>query len=143
MKGVERVIVGYTGGQEPDPTYHNLKDHTESILIEFNPKVVSYWEILGMWHSNDYPWKRDTRQYRSAIFFKSLTQQDQALAFLSQLVQEHKKKVYVDVELAKKFYRAETYHQNYHEKRTFQTQQQKKNKNQTQQQQQYQHQQKP
>jgi hypothetical protein len=38
--------VGYSGGKELDPTYRSIKDHTESVLIEFNPNVISYENLL-------------------------------------------------------------------------------------------------
>jgi peptide-methionine (S)-S-oxide reductase len=114
MRGVERVIVGYTGGKQPHPKYGNLQDHTEALLLDFNPKEVSYWEILEMWHDNANPWKRDSIQYRSAIFWTSLSQQDEALQFLQRLSASNpKKRLRVHVELARAFYKAEPYHQNY------------------------------
>jgi peptide-methionine (S)-S-oxide reductase len=123
MRGVERVIVGYTGGKQPNPTYQTMQDHTEALFIEFNPKKVSYWEILEMWQDNNWPWKRDRRQYRSAIFWTSLAQQDQGLSFLERLRETYPKRgrLYVDVELATKFYQAEEYHQNYLGRRQLQT----------------------
>lgn len=127
MKGVVRVLVGYTGGTDPNPTYHKIKDHTEALLIEFDPKEISYWQILEMWHDNDYPWKREPRQYRSAIFWTSLTQQDQALQFVEHLARSNpKKRLYSDVEFVSKFFRAETYHQNYHAKRQLKVQEREK-----------------
>lgn len=92
MRGVERVIVGYTGGKQPHPKYGNLQDHTEALLLDFNPKEVSYWEILEMWNDNANPWKRDSIQYRSAIFWTSLSQQDEALQFLQRLSASNPKK---------------------------------------------------
>jgi peptide-methionine (S)-S-oxide reductase len=122
MKGVERVIVGYAGGKQPNPTYYKIKDHTEALFIEFNPQQVTYWQILEMWL--DYPWKLEPRQYRSAILFTSLAQQDEALYFLAQ--SKSNERLYADVELVTKFYQAEVYHQNYLAKRQAQTQQPKK-----------------
>ena len=43
---MERVVVGYTGGEELDPTYQSIKDSTEAVLIEFDPAVISYEMIL-------------------------------------------------------------------------------------------------
>ena len=40
------VVVGYTGGKELNPTYHNIKDATESVLIEFDPEIILYEQIL-------------------------------------------------------------------------------------------------
>jgi len=132
MQGVERVIVGYAGGKEPNPTYYKMKDHTESVMIEYDPKEVSYWQILEMWHDNDYPWKREPRQYRSAIFWTSLAQQDQALQFVDHLRchsnnnNPKKQRLYTDVEFITKFYQAESHHQDYHARRQIQTAPKKK-----------------
>ena len=45
--GIARVVVGYTGGDEPNPTYQNIKDATEAYLIEFDPTIISYQQILN------------------------------------------------------------------------------------------------
>lgn len=37
---------GYSGGKESNPTYRFIKDHTEAVLIEFNPAVVSFEDLL-------------------------------------------------------------------------------------------------
>jgi peptide methionine sulfoxide reductase MsrA len=41
-----RCVVGYCGGREINPEYRNIKDSTESLLVEFDPKVISYQKIL-------------------------------------------------------------------------------------------------
>jgi peptide-methionine (S)-S-oxide reductase len=46
---VVNSIVGYSGGVEKDPTYEEILDHTEAILVEFDLAVVSYDEILQVW----------------------------------------------------------------------------------------------
>jgi peptide-methionine (S)-S-oxide reductase len=46
MSGVARCVVGYSGGIEPNPNYGNMKDFTESVLVEFDPSIVSYEQIL-------------------------------------------------------------------------------------------------
>ena len=46
MKGIARVVVGYTGGKEKNPTYQSIKDATEAYLIEFDPSIVSFEKIL-------------------------------------------------------------------------------------------------
>lgn len=57
VHGIKRVVVGYVGGQHPSPTFHDMKDHTQSLLVEYNPKKISYREILQLWNDNDDPWK--------------------------------------------------------------------------------------
>lgn len=68
MYGVERCIVGYSGGLQADPTYSQMKDHTESYLVEFDIKLTTYERILEKWKSISSPYPSD-RQYRTAIFF--------------------------------------------------------------------------
>ena len=114
MKGVVRVVVGYTGGDAPDPDYFDIKDHTEALFIEFNPKLVSYLEILQLWHNNDYPWEPEILRERSAVFYVTDSQHDEALSFLRKLSSSRPNcYLYVDLEPIKKFYQAEAYQQNY------------------------------
>jgi peptide-methionine (S)-S-oxide reductase len=46
MNGVARTVVGYTGGSKLDPEYSNIMDSTEAIMVEYDPTVVSYKDIL-------------------------------------------------------------------------------------------------
>ena len=48
MHGVVRVVAGYTGGVQPYPCREDLKDHTEALMIEYDPRIVSYRGILEM-----------------------------------------------------------------------------------------------
>ncbi len=52
VKGVKSVVSGYSGGNMPDPTYRdvctNTTGHVESIQIKFDPKIVTYDEIIDM-----------------------------------------------------------------------------------------------
>ena len=114
MNGVVRVVAGYTGGVQPNPCRADLKDHTEALMIEYMPRVVSYREILEMWHDNDYPWEPEKLEHRSAIFVLSLEQQEQALAYLHHIASTRPNcPLYVDLEPAKIFYQAEDSQQNY------------------------------
>lgn len=40
------TVIGYSGGKELNPTYKRIKDHTESVLVEFDPSVLSFEEVL-------------------------------------------------------------------------------------------------
>jgi peptide-methionine (S)-S-oxide reductase len=111
---VSRVIAGYSHGEQPDPSYFDTKDHTESLFIEFNPKSISFLDILQVWHENDFPWEPDLLRERSAIFYSSAEQQDVAGKFLRKLARTRPNcKIYVAVEPVKVFYKAEEYQQNY------------------------------
>lgn len=113
MPGVTRCLVGYSGGDELNPTYQTIMDHTEALLIEYDPSVCSYEQILQKWKELggdcSYP---NSRQYRSAIFPTTPEQQEKAQSFWDDL----KYNKYVFVEPATRFYMAEEYHQNYLEK---------------------------
>lgn len=41
------MVVGYTGGKQKNPTYQNIMDATEAFLVEFDPNVISYEQILN------------------------------------------------------------------------------------------------
>ena len=115
MNGVKRVIAGYTGGLSPEPSANYMKDHTQALLIEYNPRKVSYQDILEMWLDNDYPWEpEEDLAYRSALFVMNQDQQTKAMEFLSRL---HRSRpnchLYVDIEPAGRFYRAEETQQDY------------------------------
>lgn len=97
-----------------------MKDHTESVLIEFDPTEIRYDELLVKWARMAYPYSREKTQYRNAIFFTNFDQQAIAEALVNKMREQGKekgKKVYVDIEPVTKFYRAEEYHQSFMAKR--------------------------
>jgi len=111
------VVTGYSGGKELDPTYRTMKDHTESVLIEFNPDIVSYEEILIEWSRMDNPYTRGKVQYRSAVFCMNDEQQEVAKEVVEGIQANARgRAIYIDVEPVTRFYRAEEYHQNFHAK---------------------------
>lgn len=109
LEGVERVILGYTGGKKREiPTHHKIHDHSEALLIEFDPKKLSFRDILEVWHECDNPWEPSkSKQYQSAVFWKSLKQQDEALNFTQQLQAKNPSKtLHTAIERIYKFYKA-------------------------------------
>lgn len=113
MDGVERVVVGYTGGVKKNPTYQNIMDATEAILIEFDPSRISYESILNEWSKQHYPFMKQKCQYRSAIFVKNVEEREIAEKIVKELETSSGKAVYTDIEDAGAFYRAEEYHQDF------------------------------
>lgn len=115
MTGVVDCVVGYGGGVAPDPTYQNIQDYTEALLVEYNPEVVSYRDVLKEWSTMDYPLVPQKKQYRSALFCINEMQLEQARDFVQGLHEKYSEKgqVYVDVEPISAFYRAEEYHQDF------------------------------
>lgn len=83
-------------------------------MIEFDPKIISYEEILALWKTKVSPSRPSfNRQYRSAIFYLNEKQKDQALQVIDGFQKKQIGKVHLDVEYCSSFYMAEEYHQNF------------------------------
>lgn len=127
VKGVTDVISGYTGGKEKNPTYKQVSygktSHAEGIQLYFNPKIVSYQELLDIFFATHDPTQLNRqgpdvgKQYRTAVYYHNKTQQQAVLKKIEQLNQSGKysKKVVTEVVPYEKFWPAEDYHQNYYE----------------------------
>ena len=126
LDGVNEVLSGYSGGKTPDPTYEqvcsNSTDHAEVVLIDFDPSVISYEELLNsFWEKHD-PTTLNRQgpdvgsQYRSAIFYFDEEQRNLAQESLNKLQQKLKNKIVTEITEADTFWKAEEYHQKYFEK---------------------------
>lgn len=128
IKGVESVESGYSGGSVPDPSYEAVctgkTGHAEVIQVRYNPKVVSYDELLEIfWKTHD-PTTLNRQgadvgtQYRSVIFYHDNNQKDKAIYYKEKL--ENSKiwndPIVTEISPFTKFYKAENYHQEYYEK---------------------------
>ena len=91
-------------------------DSTEAYLIEFDPTVITYEDILDKWAATHAPFYPSKCQYRSAIFYSNGTQRDAAKSKVEELGNGGRRKVYVDIEPVSAFYRAEEYHQDFMDK---------------------------
>ncbi len=112
IPGVVRTRVGYAGGEKPDPTYHDLGNHAETIQIDFKPEEISYRELLKIfWNSHSCTSSR-TGQYRSMIFFQNGEQRKKAQNSLEDLAESEAVKT--QIEKLENFNLAENYHQKYH-----------------------------
>jgi peptide-methionine (S)-S-oxide reductase len=125
LKGVEKVESGYSGGKVPNPSYEDVctgsTGHAESIQITFNPKQISFKEILQIFFTTHDPTTLNRQgadvgtQYRSAIFYHNPDQE----AVAKQVIKETnaakiwKKPIVTEVVPFKAFYKAEDYHQEY------------------------------
>ena len=114
MDGVIRTRVGYAGGKKPDPTYHSLGDHTETIQIDYDPATVSYRELLDVfWSSHDPKSRSWSAQYKAAIFYHNEEQQRLAVETRDGLADKLGGKVHTEIISYSGFYIAEDYHQKY------------------------------
>ena len=125
VKGVEGVESGYMGGRKPSPSYEEVcsgaTGHAEVVQIAFDPKLVSYKELLEVFFVIHDPTTLNRQgndagtQYRSAIFYHSPEQKRVAEQTIREL--ESQKifgaPIVTQVVPAETFYPAETYHQEY------------------------------
>ncbi|WP_420139049.1 peptide-methionine (S)-S-oxide reductase MsrA [Sphingomonas sp.] len=126
VKGVKSAVSGFTGGAANTAHYERVSDgdtgHAESVRVTFDPRVVSYADLLRIYFSvitdptmlNAQGPDRGT-QYRSALFPTSEAQRKVATAYLAQLRKAHlwNKPIVTRLERAQAFYPAERYHQDY------------------------------
>jgi len=109
-----RTAVGYSGGTTESPSYHRIGDHSETLLVEFDPQKISYAELLTVfWESHDPEAEPYLRQYRNALFTMNGEQQKAAEKSRTRLAEATRRPVYTAIEPAGKFYVAEDYHQKY------------------------------
>jgi peptide-methionine (S)-S-oxide reductase len=126
LNGVEKVTSGYSGGKVKNPTYNEVTSgetgHAEVIQIQFDPKIITFQEILEVFFATHDPTTLNRQgydvgtQYRSAIFYHSTAQKEVAEAFIKSLTDAKvfDKKIVTEVTSFDAFYEAEAYHQNYY-----------------------------
>ncbi|HAX96533.1 MAG TPA: peptide-methionine (S)-S-oxide reductase [Prolixibacteraceae bacterium] len=125
MIGVEKVTPGYSGGHIKNPAYREVTTgrtgHAEVVQIVFDPKVVSFNDILEVFFATHDPTTLNRQgadigtQYRSAIFYHSDAQKKAAENYILQLEREgiYDRPVVTEVTAFTNFYEAEDYHKNY------------------------------
>ena len=125
LKGVESVESGYMGGRTANPSYEDVcsgdTGHAEVVQLTFDPKSVSFKEILEVFfliHDPTTPNRQGNdvgTQYRSAIFYHSAAQKAAAEQVIADLGtgKIYDDPIVTEVVPASKFYVAEDYHQEY------------------------------
>lgn len=130
IPGVIDAVSGYTGGEEPSPTYDEvsagLTGHYEAVEVTFDPDKISYENILNIFWRDIDPTDPEGQfadrgsQYKTAIFYTTDRQKTIADESLSRLEASgiFKGPIVTEIRLAGPFYPAEDYHQDYSEKNT-------------------------
>jgi peptide-methionine (S)-S-oxide reductase len=126
MRGVTKVLSGYSGGEKATAQYEIVSSgktsHAESVQIVFDPKEVSYGELLQVYFSVAHDPTQLNRQgpdrgtqYRSDIFFADDSQKKIAQAYIAQLDKARifKSPIVTQIDSLKGFYPAEDYHQDF------------------------------
>jgi peptide-methionine (S)-S-oxide reductase len=125
LEGVEKVVSGYTGGTLANPNYQQVctgaTGHAEVIQVTFDPSRISFREILEVFFAFHDPTTLNRQgadvgtQYRSAIFYHSPEQHEQAREVIANLEKEgvFPRPIVTEVVKLTRFYPAEDYHQGY------------------------------
>ncbi len=124
MYGVDKVVCGYSGGDEVNPTYEDVKyqrtGHRETIMLEYDPEKVSYEKLLDIFFVNVDPFDAEGQfidkghSYTLAIYYTSDEEKKIAEDRVNKLKADSQKEVFVAIEAFKTFYEAEEYHQDYY-----------------------------
>ena len=124
LNGVVKVESGYSGGTVKNPTYDQVcteeTGHAEVVQITFEPKIISYKELLEIFFRTHDPTTLNKQgadvgtQYRSAIFYHDKTQKkiSEEVKNKSSVIWENK--IVTEISKLTEFYKAEEYHQNYY-----------------------------
>lgn len=133
LNGVTSVLPGYIGGTIPSPTYEAVctgkTGHAEAVQITFTEKIITYQTLLDVFFALHNPTTLNQQgadvgtQYRSAIFFHSEEQKKTARQTIQKLETSGKysSPIVTEVTKATEFYPAETYHERYYEKNSYQS----------------------
>jgi len=132
LRGVEKVVPGYAGGHVVNPSYKQVcggtTGHAEVVQVEFDPREVSFRDILRVFFAIHDPTTRDRQgadvgpQYRSAILYHSPEQKQAAEEVIAEVNREGiwSRPVVTEVAPLTVFYPAEEYHHRYFERNPYQ-----------------------
>ncbi len=126
LDGVSDVVSGYSGGEEADPSYLDVKyqrtGHRETIRIDYSPEKVQFETLMDIFLASVDPFDPDGQfidrgfSYTLAIYYLSESQEAAAKQKIEALEQASGKPVYIRLEPFRSFYRAEEEHQDYYRK---------------------------
>ena len=128
LQGVERVESGYAGGAVADPSYEQVctgaTGHAEVVRITYDPEIVSYRDLLGVFFSTHDPTQLNRQgadvgtQYRSAVFYETPEQREAAEQVIAELEAQQvwDAPIVTTLEPLTEFYPAEDYHRDYYQR---------------------------
>ncbi len=121
--GIDSAVSGYAGGTIPNPTYELVNTettgHAESILVYYDPNVITFQELLKVFFTSHDPTTLDRQgpdqgnSYRSIVFYKTPEEKAFAEQAKKDFAKSFKNPIVSEIKELKEFYNAESYHQNY------------------------------
>ena len=125
LKGVHSAVSGYMGGSIKNPSYREVctgrTGHAEVVQVHYDPAVISTATLLEVFFATHDPTTLNRQgadagtQYRSAIFFHSEVQEQEAKDAITRATRDWQHAIVTEVTQASAFYKAEDYHQAYYE----------------------------
>lgn len=127
VKGVNKVVSGYTGGSIKNPAYREIctgrTGHAEAVQIFYNENEISFEELLDIFFGTHDPTTLNRQgndsgtQYRSAIFYANDHQKQISLNYITRLEKDRlfENSIVTEVTELGVFYNAEDYHQEYYD----------------------------
>lgn len=123
VEGVERVVSGYAGGEDPAPGYEAVcrgtTGHAEVVELTYDPAVIGFVDLLTIFFALHDPTTLNRQgndvgtQYRSVIFTLDETQAQQAREMIATLEGDYPAPIVTEVAPLEVFFPAEEYHQDY------------------------------
>ena len=121
--GIDSAVSGYAGGAVPNPSYELVNTettgHAESVLVYYDPKIITYAELLKVFFTSHDPTTKDRQgpdhgnSYRSIIFYRGAEEQGLAEQARKDFAKSFKNPIVSEIKPLTEFYKAEGYHQNY------------------------------
>ncbi len=126
VEGVKETAVGFMGGTMKNPSYDDVctgeTGHAEVVQLEFDSEEISYEKLLEIFWSIHDPTTLNRQgpdtgsQYRSVIFYHNENQKKLAEESRKKESEKYEKPVVTELVPSSEFYKAEEYHQKYHQK---------------------------
>ena len=123
-EGILEVVSGYSGGTTENPTYKEVTygdtGHFETVKIIYDPEIISYSKVLDVYWKNIDPFDSEGQfcdkgySYKSIVFFNNTDQKKIIHQSIADIELKFNKKVVTYIREFDKFYKAESYHQDYY-----------------------------
>lgn len=118
IPGVMGTEVWYAGGSTQNATYREIGDHSEVILIDYDPRLISYRQLLESFiQKRDPGFPSYKTQYDSLILYENDEEKKIAQDFFQEQAQKNNREINIRIEKRNLYFKAEEQHQKYYQKR--------------------------
>ncbi|MCX2679771.1 peptide-methionine (S)-S-oxide reductase MsrA [Galbibacter sp. EGI 63066] len=119
--GVEEVVSGFSGGAKR-PSDKNIGNHAETVEVTYNPKIVSFSDLIEVYFSSQNPTQVNSQgpdlgiRYRSIIFYQNKAEKKISEVKKAEWAKKLNVKIAAEIVMFKKFWPADDYHQDFEER---------------------------